>query len=123
MGTKSRLRYPWWLQIICPGAGLVLILVVFKGFELPADTMIEIDLPIAALFAAALVILWFLPFLVFRQRRRRLHFTGAVCGRCENDLLEGNTVARYGDEYLCEECTAHMEDVQEHELPKFTKPD
>jgi hypothetical protein len=64
-----------------------------------------------------------MPALSFKHRRKALHETASVCGRCEKELLPGSTIARFGSEFLCEECTKHMEDIQGEELTKFNKPE
>lgn len=65
---------------------------------------------------------WFLivlPLIMWTINRKTLSQEGIICGRCEKDITEGETVARYEGEMVCVACAEHLECIEERELPRF----
>ena len=128
MTRNAKLIYSWRRQIVClvvAAGGIiayVLTIPIDAGFFI-STPVFGFYMPFFFLFLPAMGLIVVMPAISYRRRRKALHETASVCGRCEKELPPGSVIARFGNEFLCEECTRYMEAIRGEDLPKFNKPE
>lgn len=123
MDTPKKPSYPLKAQLATLG---VAALIVGGGFLTKwADAELylvvprfRIDIPLRLLSCLVAVLVVLAPLCVHRRRLKRLREGMKVCCRCESLLREGEQIAIYGQEFICEKCTAAMEEMDGAKLPR-----